>query len=122
MSYHDITNIALLMDILDYDNFSSNLQNDETKSFAKQALSGVFFHSDLGHAKHNLQNLSGNAHHRFDRISQPFGLPVYVHDRCLFNKDIFKIPVSIYIKPISIYDGRVLILLDKISLLKKVVL
>jgi hypothetical protein len=57
-SYFDLTNIAILRDIVDEQSYPSWLKNQEVQSFALQALTGIFFHTDVGHAERGLNEMS----------------------------------------------------------------
>ena len=114
-SYFDLTNIAILRDIVDERSCPPWLITREIQSFASQALTGIFFHTDVGHAEHGLQEMSQKEQPQMIHFCSDGSLcdygngnansPFYVFKECLHNQNIMKDGATVNIQPIRIFDG-----------------
>ena len=115
-SYFDLTNIAILRDIVDERSCPPWLRKREIQSFAARALTGVFFHTDVGHAVHGLQEMSQKEQPQRIRFCSDASLsdfdkgyansPFYVFQECLHNQNIWREGAAVSVQPIRIFDGN----------------
>jgi hypothetical protein len=122
-SYFDVTNIAILKDILDGRTYPKWLQNKEIQFLAMQALSGVFLHTDVGHAKQGLQEMAQKDQPQRIRFCSDASLrdmdkgrvdsPFYVFKECLYDTDIYRNGATVTVQPIRVFDGGETYLLEK---------
>jgi hypothetical protein len=116
-SYFDLTNIAILQDIINERSCAPWLRsNREVQSLATQALTGIFFHTDVGHAKDGLKEMAqGEQPKRIhyaephDRIDSPF----YVFEDCLHNEEIARGGANVTVRPLRVFDGTEAYLLER---------
>ncbi|MCL2063223.1 MAG: hypothetical protein FWG98_02485 [Candidatus Cloacimonetes bacterium] len=110
-SYFDLTNIAILRDIIDERTCPQWLKCDEIQKFAIQSLSGLFFHTDVGHAFDGLLKLSQEKLPKKIRFCSNAALrgyidsPFYIFKQCLYNQDIFDDGATVDVEPLNIFDG-----------------
>jgi len=110
-SYFDITNIAILREIIDERSCPLWLRKEEIQSLAAQALMGIFFHTDIGHAKHGLQKLAKTEHpqrisfYSDAALSDYIDPSFYIIKKCLYQQDSFNKGAEISVQPIRVFDG-----------------
>ena len=110
-SYFDLTNIAILRDIIDEQSCPQWLKKcGEIQKFAIQSLSGLFLHTDVVHAYDGLVKLSQEKLPKRIRFCSDASLkgcidsPFYIFKQCLYNQDLFNDGAMVDVKPLNIFD------------------
>jgi len=119
-SYFDLTNVAILRDIVNKRSCAPWIRNNhEVQSFASQALTGVFFHTDVGHASDELEAMAKSEQPKRIHFGNNAALDgctdssFYVFKDCLHDEEITRNGAEVTVQSLKVFDGKEEYLLER---------